>query len=159
MVLPSVSLRLLDRRVRPHVPEQVRGAGGLGADDAQRGSLGEQAERAHDARRHADIDAAGHDGLLRLASPLRVEDLEGEPVLLEDADALAELGHGGVPVAALADGELQRVLRGGRQRAGRDRAEDGDDAAPSRPLGHVSSLIVIYLMISAAFLAISGGVL
>ena len=32
-------------------------------------------------------------------------------MLLEDARALAEIGEGGFPVAALADGELQGVLR------------------------------------------------
>ena len=44
---------------------------------------------------------------------LDVEDFEIEPVLLEDAAALAELGDAGVPGAALRNRNLQRLLRPG----------------------------------------------
>src|SRR5207244_3274451 len=49
---------------------------------------------------------------------LGIEDVELEPVLLEDAGALAEIGGGAVPDAALAYGELELVgrLRGRAQR-------------------------------------------
>ena len=56
------------------------------------------------------IDAAGNHGLLRLAGAVGVDDLELQAVLLEDAGALADFGDRSVPVAALADRQLDLVV-------------------------------------------------
>jgi hypothetical protein len=48
-------------------------------------------------------------------------------VLLEDAGALPDLGHRGVPVAALADGEFQRIL-GRRRTDGADECREREGA-------------------------------
>src|SRR5205807_1178300 len=60
--------------------------------------------------------------LLRLSAALGVEKIEREPVFLEYAAALTELGDRCRPVAPLSDRELQLILRvrGGRKhQAGR----------------------------------------
>jgi hypothetical protein len=86
---------------------------GLRADDAHRRALGVGAHDAERAGGEADVGTARDHGLLRLPAPLGVEQLQLEPVLLEEAGARAELRHGRVPIALLADGELQFVLGGG----------------------------------------------
>ena len=58
-----------------------------------------------------DIGAAGDHRLQGLARARGVEDLELDAVLLEDAGLVAEMGDRGVPIAALADGELELVGR------------------------------------------------
>ena len=111
MVLPSASFSVLIGEIGLRVPEQVRGAGGFRAQDAHRSALRVGRQHAHDAGRHADVDAARQHRLLRLAAALRVQDLEYQAVLLEDAAALADLCDGRIPVAPLPDGQLERVLR------------------------------------------------
>jgi len=44
---------------------------------------------------------------------LGVDELEREPVFLEYAGALPDLGDRGILVAALTDGEFQRFVSGG----------------------------------------------
>ena len=85
IVLPSVSLSDLIGELDGDVPVEVGRAGRLGADDAHRRTFGKRAEHAHDTGRDADVDAAGDHRLLRFAAALRPEDLERQPVLLEDA--------------------------------------------------------------------------
>jgi hypothetical protein len=56
--------------------------------------------------------------MLSLARAIGIDEVQYQAVLLEDSGELTDLGHGGVPVAALADGELDRVVgkgRGGRE--------------------------------------------
>jgi len=60
---------------------------------------------------HPDIDAAREHRLQRLGAALGVEQLQRQAMLLEDACALAELGYRGIPIAALANRELQHILR------------------------------------------------
>ena len=64
------------------------------------------------------------DRLQRLAAARGVDHLELEVVLLEDAGLGAEMGDGGVPVAALADGELE-LIGGGCARQARARQQRG----------------------------------
>ena len=45
------------------------------------------------AGRDAEVDAAGNHRLLRFARALGIDNVEGEPVFLEDASALTDLGH------------------------------------------------------------------
>jgi hypothetical protein len=47
---------------------------------------------------------------LGFAAALRVQNLKRQPVLLENTSALASLGDGRIPVAALTGGDLERVL-------------------------------------------------
>src|SRR5262249_40881019 len=64
---------------------------------------------------------------------LDVKDLEVEPVLLENAGALAELGDAGVPGAALRDRDFQGLLRPGdaaRARDDRKRGKRRDECCP-----------------------------
>ena len=65
------------------------------------------------------IDRARDHRLQRLARARRVDDLELDPVFLEDAGLLAEIRDRGIPVAALADGQLEEIggRSGRRQRA------------------------------------------
>jgi hypothetical protein len=100
----------LDRRVSPYVPIEIAGAGDLCADDAHRRAFRVGAQHAHDADTDADLDGAGDHRLLGLPCPLRIEELERQTMLLEDSAALADFGYAGVPKAALADCELQRLL-------------------------------------------------
>ena len=109
--MPSVSFSDLIGEVAGHVPVEIGRAGRLRADDAHRRALRVRRQHAHDARRDADVDAAGDHGLLRLAAALRPEDLEHEAVLLEDAGTLADFRDRRVPVAALPGRDLERVLR------------------------------------------------
>ncbi len=136
-------LQRLDRRIRLHVPVQIAGASGLGADDAHRRAFGIGAEHAHDTRGDADIDAAGDDRLLRLAGALRVDHLKHEAVLLEDAGALADLRHRGVPIAALADGELHGVFGGSCLRCGKQRRA-GHEAGDAFERHEISSPGIIF---------------
>jgi hypothetical protein len=57
---------------------------------------------------------------------LRVEVLEHEAVLLEDTRALPDFGDRRIPVAPLADRELQRVVR--MRRDGERERQRGDHA-------------------------------
>src|SRR5712692_2347909 len=83
-------LERFDRRGRLGVPV-VRGAGGLGADDAHRRALGKGRHGALGADREAHIGAAGDHRLQRFARARRVDDVELDAVLLEDARLLAEI--------------------------------------------------------------------
>jgi hypothetical protein len=81
----------------------------------------------------ADIHAAADHRLDRFRAGLDVEDFKIEPVLLEDAAALAEFGDTGVPSAALRDRNFQRFLRPAiAARAGgqSERAEGRDQLCP-----------------------------
>jgi hypothetical protein len=60
---------------------------------------------------------------------------------LENAGALAKLAHRAVPVAALAGGNLQRILSGGRRRR-RDEDGDGRESAEEEGASHVSFSIL-----------------
>jgi len=69
----------------------------------------------------------------RFGAGLDVKDLEIEPVLLENAAALAELGNAGVPGAALRDCDLQCLLRAGDTppaRHDREHGQRGDERCP-----------------------------
>ena len=125
-------LQRLDRRIRLHIPVEVIGAGRLGADHAHRRALRIGAEHAHHAGGDADIDAARNHRLLGLARAIGVDDLQLQAVFLEDAGELADFGHRGVPVAALADRQFHLVLRAGgghseqcqRRKCGRERGRE-----------------------------------
>src|SRR5262249_31762216 len=73
------------------------------------------------ADRDTDIGRTGDHRLQRLARARGVQEFELEVVLLEDAGLAAKMGNCGVPVATLADGELQLVLRGRRSSGGKQR--------------------------------------
>ena len=110
IVLPAVSCKVRIGELRAHIPEQAGTAGGLGADDAQRRALGIGAEHAHCAGRGPQFDAAGDHRLLGLAAALGVQNIQHDAMLLEDAAALAEFRHRGIPQAALTDRDPQRVV-------------------------------------------------
>ncbi len=74
----------------------------------------------------ADIDAARDHDLDRLAASLRVEGFEHEAVLLEDAGVLAELRDALLPAAALADGDLERILGAGTRVKSEEREREGE---------------------------------
>jgi hypothetical protein len=93
-----------------HVPEQVAASHHLGADDTKRRAFRESAEHTESTGRRAELDAAGNHRLLGFAAALGVEDVQRDPVLLEDAAALAEFDHRGVPQAALPDCDPQRIV-------------------------------------------------
>ena len=56
-----------------------------------------------------------------------VENIEIEAVLLENAGALAEFGDAGVPGALLRDGDLERVVGGGKAAGPGERQEAQED--------------------------------
>jgi hypothetical protein len=85
----------LDRRIGRHVPIEI------GRPDHRR-SFGEGADRGRDAGGGGDIDAAADQRLDGFRPGLDVEDLEIEPVLLENASALAELATLGSQARAAA---------------------------------------------------------
>jgi hypothetical protein len=70
-------------------------------DHADRRAFTEGAEHAADPDPHGDIHAAPDHGLLRFRAAFGIKDIEGKPVPLEDAAALAELRNASVPGAAL----------------------------------------------------------
>ncbi len=109
-----------DRRRCLGVPV-VGSPGRLGTDDAHRRALGIGRHRALRADGEAEIGGAGDHRLQRLARARGVDDLERDTVLLEDAGLLAEIGHRGVPVAALADRDLEEIIGCGWQRDGEHR--------------------------------------
>src|SRR5262249_25971369 len=81
----------------------------------------------------AVFHAAADHRLDRFRAGLDVEDFEIEPVLLENAAALAEFGDAGVPRAALRDRDFQVLLRpGDAVRAGddRERSKRYDEGCP-----------------------------
>ena len=110
-VLLGRVLERLDRRIRAHIEEDVAGAGEIGADDADRRTLGEGAQHALGADIDAEIGAAGDHRLHGLAGARGAEDLERDPMLLEDAGLLAEDRRLAAPDLELADRDLERVLR------------------------------------------------
>ena len=110
-VLPLKSSTFCDRRVCRHVPVEIGRADHLAADDADRRALGEGADGGRHAGGGRDVHAAADHRLDRFRAGLDVEDFEVEPVLLEDAAALAELGDAGIPGAALGDRDLQSGLQ------------------------------------------------
>src|SRR5262249_13989874 len=75
----------------------------------------------------ADVDAAGDDRLHRLAAAVGIENLEIEPVLLEDAGALADVGNAAVPVVGRTDRELERVVGARRAREDDGQGQSRDD--------------------------------
>src|SRR5262245_38792577 len=85
----------------------------------------------------AKVDAAGNHRLQGLTATIGVEDIEVEPVLLENARALADVGQAAVPVVGGADGELQHVvgMAGGGKNAGarRDQKKKGSQARHKCP--------------------------
>jgi hypothetical protein len=87
------------------------------ADDAQRRALGIGAEHAEKSGGDADLHAVGDHRLLGLAAALRVDDVEREPVLLEDAGVLTEIGDKGLADAARAHRDLEGIVGGCRCRA------------------------------------------
>src|SRR5215471_3002038 len=120
-------LDLLDRRASGNVPVEIGGADDLAADDADRRALGERAECGRDARSGREVDAAGDQCLDRFGPGRRVENLELQPMLLEDASAQPELGNAGVPRPALRHRELEHVLRRrGRNRTAEQRERQHD---------------------------------
>ena len=110
MVLPLVSLSVLMPEFGFRVPV-IGGAGGFRADDAHRRALGVSADRADGADRKADIDAVGDRPAAGSRRCRTCRSFEIEAVLLENAGLVAEMRDRGVPIAALADGELHLVLR------------------------------------------------
>src|SRR5919197_5186719 len=89
-----------------------RRPGRLSTDNSDRSALGKGAHRAHRADCSPDVDRARNHRLLGFAAARGVQDFEKETMLLEDSRALAELSDGRVPIAPLAGGNLERVLRG-----------------------------------------------
>jgi hypothetical protein len=83
-----------------------------GRDHPDRGALGEGAEGVEGADPGADVGAAGDHRLLRLARARSVENFQLEPMLLEEAGILPELGERVLPGAGQAPGNLQPILRG-----------------------------------------------
>src|SRR5712672_2969524 len=90
-------LDLLDGRIGRNVPEQVRRADDLAADDADRRAFREGAEGGRHAGGGRDVDAARDQCLDRFRPGRGIEDFKLQPVLLEDAAAQPELGNAGVP--------------------------------------------------------------
>src|SRR5690242_15504386 len=78
----------------------------------------------------AEVDARRDHRLERLAAALRVEHLERQAMLLEEAGVLAELRDALLPAAALADRDLERVVGAGR---GRKRQQHSDRQHPPDP--------------------------
>src|SRR5262249_16464720 len=74
-------------------------------------ALGKGADRGRHAGGGRDIHAAADHRLDRFRAGLDVEDFEIEPVLLENAAALAELGDARVPGAALRARDLPALFR------------------------------------------------
>src|SRR5262249_42854294 len=66
----------------------------------------------------AEVDSASDNRLQRLAAARGVDHFEFDAILLEDAGLGAEVSDGGVPIAALADGELEEIVGAGAGRGG-----------------------------------------
>ena len=104
--------------------------------------LREGADRRRYARRRGDVHAAADQRLDRFRPGLGIENFQLEPVLLEDAAALAEFGHACIPGTALRDHYLKHVLRRSLSagEAGQDkRANRSNDRSCS---GHFRSSLV-----------------
>jgi len=84
-------LELADRGIGRNIPIKIGRADDLTADDANRGALREGTDRGRYAGGGCDVDRAADQRLDRFRSGLGVEDFQVEPMLLEDAAALAEL--------------------------------------------------------------------
>ncbi len=110
--------------MRRHEPVDVGLAGRFRAEDAQRRALGIASEHGRDADRHRDIDRSADDCAERLGAAADEQQVDVDAVLLEDAGAVADLGDGGVPCAALRHRHLQGILRPGGRRG---RTEERDD--------------------------------
>src|SRR5215203_3757068 len=105
--------RILDSlqgRVGADVPI-IGSSGSLCDNDAHRCPFGEDPKHTACSRGNAHINASREHGLLGLASPLSIEDIEFEPMLLEDARTLSKLWHGRVPISTLSHGKLHCLLR------------------------------------------------
>ena len=89
--------------------------------------------RAEKADLTADVGGSGNDDLDRLAAALRVENVEFDAVLLEDAGVLAQLRHEGFADAAAALRELETILRL-RGWCGREDRGDSHADERSRPM-------------------------
>src|SRR4029079_1860648 len=96
-------------------PEELVAAGLGRADHPHRGALGEGAERAEKADRYADLGAVGDHHLDGFTAALGVQNIEREPMLLEEAGVLAELSDKGLAHPAGANRDLEMVL-GARRR-------------------------------------------
>ncbi len=63
---------------------------------------------------------------IELRPGLNVKDIQVQPVLFEDPASLAEVGHSGIPGAALRDRNFEGVFRPGSV-AGRDHRDDREN--------------------------------
>src|SRR6266480_7084025 len=82
-------------------------------DHSDRRSFGKGSKRVECADPGANIGAAGDHGLLGFASALGIENLQHEPVLLEEAGILPQLRKGILPRPCQSPGNAQLVLRDG----------------------------------------------
>ena len=121
----------LHRRIGGHIPILIGGAEDLAGDDLEGRALGDGPDRRADASPSGHVHAARDQGLDGLWSRLRVEDLDVQPMFAENARALPHFGDGGVPGAALGDGDLEFFgglgLGWQRQRKKDDHAQKGLD--------------------------------
>ena len=90
------------------------------------------AEHAEEADRNADLRAVRDHRLLRLAAAVGVEDVEREAMLLEDAGLVAKLGDEGLAHVAVADRDLEVVLR----ECGVGAEQQGEHAQRQNPATH-----------------------
>ena len=109
----------------------IGGAEDLAGDDLEGRALGDGAHGGADASARGHVHAARDQCLDGFGTGLGVENFHVQSVFFENAGALAHFGDGGVPGAALGDGDLQFIggLRLGwqGQRTQDDRAQQGLD--------------------------------
>src|SRR5262249_25177254 len=106
-------LLVLDWRVCFHVPGEIVRAGVRCRDHADRRAFGKGSECIECADAGADIGAARDHGLLGFAGALGIENLQHEPVLLEETGVLPQLRKGIFPRPCQSPGNPQFVLRDG----------------------------------------------
>ena len=107
-------------------------------DHSDRRSFGKGPECIECADPGADIGAAGDHGLLGFASALGIENLQHEPVLLEEAGILPQLRKGILPRPCQSSSNAQFVLRdGGAIQV--DKKHEGGHCEPETKIDHFPS--------------------
>jgi hypothetical protein len=141
----------LHRGIGAHVPIGVL-TRRLRADDADRRAFRIGAEHAERADGHPDVDVAGDHRLHRLPGTLGIENVEVEPMLLENAGARAERGRRAVPDFALADCDGELI--GGRCRRNGDPRHECEHRCRADRASHR-----VPLLRKAAFVQGAGGMI
>ena len=132
----------LERRVRLDEPE-VGVAGRAARDDADRRAFGKSAERAQRADADPDVGAAGDHRLLGFAGALGTDRFDRDAMPGEDAGAVAQLDRRRIPVAALADGDLQHISSRCRRATGRNGSKRHRNAGyEPHPHGNLPALFI-----------------